>query len=143
MLYADLQLRKPETISEMFNVARKVALAEGSAQESQYRKKERQSEASPLERRGKNRTRKTETFTSLNVPKESLITIIKEKYRVCDPTPMQTQAMPARDKSKFCRFHQDYEHMTENCIQLKRAIERLIRDGHLKEYISEKTKGQA
>lgn len=46
--------------------------------------------------------------------------------------------MPARDKSKFCGFHQDYDYMIENCIQLKREIEKLIRYGHLKEYISER-----
>lgn len=34
MLYMELQLRKLETIGEIFNVARKVALAEGSAQNS-------------------------------------------------------------------------------------------------------------
>lgn len=49
---------------------------------------------------------------------------------------MQAHTLPARDKLKYCGFHQDYDHTTENCIQLKIAIERLIRDGHLKEYIS-------
>lgn len=44
MLYMELQLRKPETIGEMFSVAWKVALAEGSAQESQPRRKERLAE---------------------------------------------------------------------------------------------------
>lgn len=43
----ELQLRKPETIGEVFNVARKVALTEGSAQGSHYRKKERYIETSP------------------------------------------------------------------------------------------------
>lgn len=47
MLYTELQLKKSETISEMFNVARKVALTEWSAQESQYKKNEKYVEASP------------------------------------------------------------------------------------------------
>lgn len=49
MLYTELQLQKLETIGEMFNVACKVALNEGSAQESQYKKKEKYAEASPQE----------------------------------------------------------------------------------------------
>lgn len=44
--------------------------------------------------------------------------------------------LPAQDNLKYCGFHPDYDLTTKNCIQLKRAIERLIRDGHLKEYIS-------
>lgn len=44
--------------------------------------------------------------------------------------------LPAHDNSKYCGFHPDYDLTTKNCIQLKRAIERLIRDGQLKEYIS-------
>lgn len=41
MLYTELQLRKPETIREIFNVAHQIALAEGSAQDTHYKKKER------------------------------------------------------------------------------------------------------
>lgn len=72
MLYIELQLRKPETICEMFSVAFKVTLSEGSGQELQFRKKERFTDAplSSLDSRGKNRTRKMETFTLLNVSKK-------------------------------------------------------------------------
>lgn len=56
ILYTGLQLRKSETIGKMFSVARKVALKEESAQESQFRKKEKVAEAllPPLDKRGKN-----------------------------------------------------------------------------------------
>lgn len=87
MLYTELQLRKSETIGEMFSVAHKLALAEGSAQESQYRKKEKATKAllTLLDKRGKSRTRKTEVFTTLNMPKESLVTIIKESMKSVIP----------------------------------------------------------
>lgn len=86
MLYIEFQLRKPETIGEMFNVARKVALAEGSAQDGQPKRKERLGESTlpTYDKRGKKRTRKTETFTPLNVPKESLVAVIKDKFGVWD-----------------------------------------------------------
>lgn len=41
-----------------------------------------------LDQRGKNRTRKTKVFSPLIVSKESLVTIIKEKHKVSDPTLM-------------------------------------------------------
>lgn len=66
--------------------------------------------------------------------------VIKQKYEVHDPPPMQTQNIPSRDNTKYCGFHQDYDHTTENCIQLERAIEKLIWEGHLKEYLEGKTK---
>ncbi|XP_012830430.1 PREDICTED: uncharacterized protein LOC105951520 [Erythranthe guttata] len=41
-----------------------------------------------------------------------------------------------REKSdRYCRFHKDRGHTTEDCAQLKVAIERLIKQGHLGEYI--------
>ncbi|XP_012844554.1 PREDICTED: uncharacterized protein LOC105964593 [Erythranthe guttata] len=41
-----------------------------------------------------------------------------------------------REKSdRYCRFHKDKGHTTEECAQLKAAIERLIKQGHLGEYI--------
>lgn len=73
ILYTELQQRKSETIGEMFSIAWKVALPQGSTQDSQFKRKDRYREVSlpPVHRKGKNRTRKIETFTPLNVPKES------------------------------------------------------------------------
>ncbi|KAL0313201.1 UNVERIFIED_CONTAM: Transposon Ty3-G Gag-Pol polyprotein [Sesamum radiatum] len=43
---------------------------------------------------------------------------------------------PQRPKSnKFCRFHNDYGHTTEECRHLKNEIERLIQNGYLQEYV--------
>ncbi|KAL0444629.1 UNVERIFIED_CONTAM: hypothetical protein Slati_2185600 [Sesamum latifolium] len=51
--------------------------------------------------------------------------------------------MPQRPKSdKFCRFHNDYGHATEECRHLKNEIERLIQNGYLQEYVCwEKARG--
>ncbi|KAL0446596.1 UNVERIFIED_CONTAM: hypothetical protein Slati_1787500 [Sesamum latifolium] len=50
---------------------------------------------------------------------------------------------PQRPKSdKFCRFHNDYGHSTEECRHLKNEIERLIHNGYLQEYVCwEKARG--
>ena len=41
-----------------------------------------------------------------------------------------------RDNTKYCEFHRDYGHRTDNCIQLKREIKYLIQRGYLRRFIS-------
>ena len=48
----------------------------------------------------------------------------------------------ARDNTKYCEFHRDYGHRTDDCIQLKREIEYLIRRGYLRLFISPKNQLQ-
>ncbi|KAK4385916.1 hypothetical protein Sango_2715600 [Sesamum angolense] len=49
---------------------------------------------------------------------------------------------PKRLKSdKYCRFHKDRGHNTEDCYHLKNEIEKLIQRGYLKEYVENKPSG--
>ncbi|XP_016652617.1 PREDICTED: uncharacterized protein LOC107881981 [Prunus mume] len=41
-----------------------------------------------------------------------------------------------RDTGKFCRYHQQNNHNTEDCISLRKIVERLIREGKLDQYIA-------
>ena len=50
--------------------------------------------------------------------------------------------LATRDNSKYCEFHRDYGHRTDDCIQLKREIEYLIRRGYLRRFISPKNQAQ-
>ena len=38
-------------------------------------------------------------------------------------------------KKKYCGFHKDHGHYTEDCKDLKEQIEELIRKGKLKKYV--------
>ena len=60
--------------------------------------------------------------------------------------PAQMKSNPAtRDNTKYCEFHRDYGHRTDNCIQLRREIEYLIQREYLRRFISpgNQAQGQA
>ena len=41
-----------------------------------------------------------------------------------------------RDWEKYCQFHRDHGHNTEDCFRLKMAIEKLIERGHLADLVA-------
>ena len=41
-----------------------------------------------------------------------------------------------RDNTKYCEFHRDHGHRTDDCIQLRKEIEYLIQRGHLRRYVA-------
>ena len=59
-----------------------------------------------------------------------LATYQEEPYR--KPPPLRSEGK--KDKNKFCRFHNDYGHDTNECKQLKDEIEFLLRSGKLSRY---------
>ena len=54
--------------------------------------------------------------------------------------PSQMKSDPAtRDNTRYCEFHRDYEHRTDDCIQLRKEIEYLIRRGYLRRFMQPKS----
>ena len=52
-----------------------------------------------------------------------------------------------RNKNKYCRFHRDHGHDTDECYDLKQQIENLIKQGKLRHFVGrdhrdEKLKGK-
>ncbi|MCI13553.1 hypothetical protein A2U01_0034671, partial [Trifolium medium] len=50
----------------------------------------------------------------------------------------QPPPKPNQDRSRYCRYHKSYGHLIEDCIQLKDAIEILIRNRQLREFVKRK-----
>ena len=48
-----------------------------------------------------------------------------------------------RDSTKYCEFHRDHGQRTDDCIQLRKEIEYLIRRGHLRSFVASEGRGSA
>ncbi|CAA0805859.1 Unknown protein, partial [Striga hermonthica] len=76
-------------------------------------------------------------FTSINAQEGEVLAAIEEKLESREVTwPATRFEGPTKPRSnKYCRFHRDYGHNTEDCRHLKDEIERLIQGGHLKDFV--------
>ncbi|KAL0401561.1 UNVERIFIED_CONTAM: hypothetical protein Slati_4186000 [Sesamum latifolium] len=80
-------------------------------------------------------------YTPLTVPITQAFMAVEGKGLITRPRSWRDT--PQRPKSdKFCRFHNNYGHNTEECRHLKNEIERLIQNRYLQEYVYwEKARG--
>ncbi|KAL0313576.1 UNVERIFIED_CONTAM: hypothetical protein Sradi_5756900 [Sesamum radiatum] len=73
-------------------------------------------------------------YTPLTVPITQAFMAVEEKGLITRPWSWRdTPQCPKSDK--FCRFHNEYGHTTEECRHLKNEIEILIQNGYLQEYV--------
>ena len=47
-----------------------------------------------------------------------------------------------RNKNKYCRFHRDHKHDTDEWFDLKQQIENLIRQGKLRNFLGQDHKDE-
>ncbi|XP_022887470.1 uncharacterized protein LOC111403267 [Olea europaea var. sylvestris] len=73
-------------------------------------------------------------LTQLDTPKANILMGIKDMKELKWPSRMKSP-LDARDRSKYCKFHQDHEHTTEDCQALQQKIEAFIKRGFLRSYI--------
>ncbi|GJW36105.1 hypothetical protein Tco_0059025 [Tanacetum coccineum] len=58
------------------------------------------------------------------------------------PPPPMITPVEKRSSNKFCDFHNDKGHSTDECMQLKKQIEELVRAGKLSHLIKEIKQGR-
>ncbi|XP_014521996.1 uncharacterized protein LOC106778541 [Vigna radiata var. radiata] len=70
--------------------------------------------------------------TPLNAPRAR---VLEEALRVDLMAVVQIPTLVGADESKYCRYHQNRGHTTEDCVTLKDKLETLVQAGHLQRMI--------
>ena len=89
---------------------------------------------------------RSQHYTPLNAPLDQVLMQIKDDPSLKWPEKMKGDPNK-RNKNKYCRFHRDHRHDTDECYDLKQQIENLIRQGKLRHFVGrdhkdEKLKGK-
>ncbi|GKV48760.1 hypothetical protein SLEP1_g55555 [Rubroshorea leprosula] len=71
-------------------------------------------------------------WTPFNLPRSQIFMQIKNKMDLRRPGPMKIAAA-SQDHTRYCDFHQDHGHTTEQCDRLKFELESLAQKGMLNE----------
>lgn len=64
------------------------------------------------------------------MPVDQVLRQIKDELGLSWPRSIKKPAK-TRDKSKYCRFHRDHGHNTDECRHLEEQVESLIHQGKL------------
>ncbi|GKV48237.1 hypothetical protein SLEP1_g55063 [Rubroshorea leprosula] len=73
-------------------------------------------------------------WTPFNLPRSQIFMQIKNKMDLRRPGPMRIAAA-SQDHTRYCDFHQDHGHTTEQCNSLRSELESLAQKGMLNEYV--------
>ena len=150
-LVASLAKNPPRTMAEMLLKAQKYMNAEDAMVAIRDDKKLGDKGRKEDERRGQKRGRpnrrtveanrrrdnkstRTVKFTPFVMLVDKILMRIKDEHYLKWPRPLHSSPH-ARDKNKYCRFHKDHGHYTEDCRDLKEQIEELIRKRKLQKYV--------
>ena len=74
-------------------------------------------------------------FTPLTAAVSQVLREVRHEKFMRWPSQMRTDPTK-RDNTIYCEFHKDHGHRTDDCIQLRKEIEYLIRRGYLRHYIA-------
>ena len=77
---------------------------------------------------------RNQNYTPLNAPLDQVLMQIKDDHSLKWPEKMKGDPNKC-NKNKYCRFHRDHGHNTNECYDLKQQIENLIRQGKLRYFV--------
>ncbi|XP_058189287.1 uncharacterized protein LOC131306875 [Rhododendron vialii] len=80
---------------------------------------------------------KYKQFTPLIATAEQILINLQNDPDLKWPGKLRTDPN-RRAKDKYCRFHRDHGHNTDDCIELKQQIEELIQRGRLQRFVTKK-----
>ncbi|XP_020208747.1 uncharacterized protein LOC109793700 [Cajanus cajan] len=115
-----------------------------SKRRDRYNMKEgsyRQAEQSGRARGEWTRNNEEERFIPLTVPRRQILRDVNSASLFKFPAATERQLGPL--KTDWCEFHRAHGHSTENCFVLGRQIERLIKEGRLREFVARKQEGSS
>ncbi|GJW53049.1 hypothetical protein Tco_0097134 [Tanacetum coccineum] len=78
--------------------------------------------------------RKLDRFSLLTKTPKEIFTLEKGKFKA--PPPMVTPVEKI-DPNKYCKFHADTGHSTDECMQLRKQIDKMIKSGKLSQFSKE------
>ncbi|XP_023900819.1 uncharacterized protein LOC112012667 [Quercus suber] len=148
---ASLAKNPPKTMAEMLLKAQKYMKAEDALAAIRGARRPRDKERKDDDRKGQKRERpshrtndgirrkddkglQTVKFTPLIMPVDKILTQIKDEHYLKWPRPLHSSPN-VRDKNKYCQFHKDHGHYTEDCQDLKEQIEELIQKGKFQKFV--------
>ena len=76
-----------------------------------------------------------ESYTPLTTGRAQILNAIANEHYLRKPNPITHG--PNVDKTRYCSFHKDYGHTTEDCHKLMDEIEFHVRRSMLKEYVQQ------
>ncbi|GJT30908.1 reverse transcriptase domain-containing protein [Tanacetum coccineum] len=77
---------------------------------------------------------KQDRFTLLTKTPKEILALDKGKFK---PPPPMTTPIEKRNAGKFCEFHAEVRHTTDECMHLKRQIEEMLKEGKFSHLIKE------
>ncbi|GFY87521.1 hypothetical protein Acr_05g0011600 [Actinidia rufa] len=134
-LFDSLSKNVPKTLSALQSKADKYIAAE--EEETRYKRPDRDP------KRSSNRCPRTPPhrpefiLPPLNAPVAQVLSEIKHEEFVKWPEKIKTDPQK-RNRKKYCEFHRDHGHNTEDCFQLKEQIADLIKRGYLRKYVADR-----
>ncbi|XP_057464641.1 uncharacterized protein LOC130754441 [Actinidia eriantha] len=159
-LFDSLSKNVPETLSALQSKADKYIAAEELAEAKRRRRgkedhKRKEPEARRVEYRDEVRNKRPDRsfkrpdlrrprtpprrlesiLPPLNTPIAQVLSDIKHEEFVKWPGRIKTDPQK-RNRNKYCQFHRDHGHNTEDCFQLKEQIADLIKRGYLGKYVA-------
>ena len=74
-------------------------------------------------------------FTPLTTTVSQVLREVQHEQYLRWPTHMRSNPTK-RDNTRYCEFHRDHGHRTDDCIQLRKEIEYLIRREYLRRFVA-------